>query len=295
MLTLAVEQPRAGFSRADVLFAMGKDPDLPTGDFAKTADVKGAWEIVRRHADAHLVEADEAFPLLVTEKRGIYLHFGFAWSSAADAERNATFILAEACLKYRVDVSISSLNWSGRLLYRGAVTNMAYIPSRLYIVAPTLFYILILAILVGLAMMNVALLGPRMTAQGLYASVMMLLFAALVYVARVRPALTRKANRVGLVDDHFVRVDAIPPAIEWQRTTEASEVRICNFTATCPICRSDVHLQNGRYEFRGRIIGCCIESPTEHVFSFDRVSLEGIALRQKPSRPEPRHKEEGVV
>jgi len=56
-------------------------------------------------------------------------------------------------------------------------------------------------------------------------------------------------------------------------------IRLVRYSARCPICGEDVHLQDGRKEFPGRLVGRCDEHPAEHVFSFDRHTKVGKPLR----------------
>jgi hypothetical protein len=57
-----------------------------------------------------------------------------------------------------------------------------------------------------------------------------------------------------------------------------------HYIADCPICRvPTITLSRGEPDFRRRIVGRCDKSPREHVFSFDRVTLEGAALRLCPA------------
>jgi len=46
----------------------------------------------------------------------------------------------------------------------------------------------------------------------------------------------------------------------------------------CPICSGEVEILSGGEAFPGRLVGRCADSPLEHVFSFDPVSLTGKAL-----------------
>jgi hypothetical protein len=48
---------------------------------------------------------------------------------------------------------------------------------------------------------------------------------------------------------------------------------------TCPICSGEVEITEGGHAFPGRVVGRCGDSPMEHVFSFDPVSLVGRSLR----------------
>ncbi|MEO7105676.1 MAG: hypothetical protein ABIZ09_04820, partial [Rhodoferax sp.] len=47
---------------------------------------------------------------------------------------------------------------------------------------------------------------------------------------------------------------------------------------TCPICSADVDIRSGSPTFPGRLVGRCSDSPLEHVFSFDPVTLIGVSL-----------------
>lgn len=56
-------------------------------------------------------------------------------------------------------------------------------------------------------------------------------------------------------------------------------LNLVRYSGTCPLCAGTVELTSGRREFPGRIIGRCRDSPLEHVYSFDPVSLIGQPLR----------------
>ena len=47
----------------------------------------------------------------------------------------------------------------------------------------------------------------------------------------------------------------------------------------CPTCGEDVHLQYGKEEFPGRLVGRCGVHLAEHVYSFDRHTKVGKLLR----------------
>jgi len=56
-------------------------------------------------------------------------------------------------------------------------------------------------------------------------------------------------------------------------------IRLVRYGGDCPICGAPIAVISGTREFRGRLIGQCNESGTEHVFSFDHVSKIGVPLR----------------
>ncbi|MBA3023189.1 MAG: hypothetical protein KKG03_00530 [Gammaproteobacteria bacterium] len=56
-------------------------------------------------------------------------------------------------------------------------------------------------------------------------------------------------------------------------------IRLVRYAGICPICSGKVEILEGKKEFPNRFVGRCEESPAEHVFSFDRVTLKGELLR----------------
>ncbi|SEV96477.1 hypothetical protein [Luteibacter sp. 329MFSha] len=53
--------------------------------------------------------------------------------------------------------------------------------------------------------------------------------------------------------------------------------------STCPICAGMVEIRDGGKAFPGRLVGCCSDSPREHVYSFDAVTLTGALLIDRNS------------
>lgn len=49
-------------------------------------------------------------------------------------------------------------------------------------------------------------------------------------------------------------------------------------SGTCPLCAGEVEIAPGGRAFPERLVGRCSDSPLEHVFSFDPVSLSGRSL-----------------
>jgi len=58
--------------------------------------------------------------------------------------------------------------------------------------------------------------------------------------------------------------------------------QLVRWSADCPICEAPVELKANSPVSKGEFVGCCVESPDEHSFSFDRVTLEGRPLRATP-------------
>ena len=51
------------------------------------------------------------------------------------------------------------------------------------------------------------------------------------------------------------------------------------YQSTCLVCDSPVVVDKGEGEFKHRLIGKCIHSPVEHIYSFDHVTRKGVPLR----------------
>ncbi len=56
------------------------------------------------------------------------------------------------------------------------------------------------------------------------------------------------------------------------------ELRLMIYSAKCPVCNGRVEVQNGGLQFPFRLVGRCIESPREHIFSFDHITRVGKPL-----------------
>ncbi|WP_213946964.1 hypothetical protein [Luteibacter sp. dw_328] len=53
---------------------------------------------------------------------------------------------------------------------------------------------------------------------------------------------------------------------------------LVRFHGTCPVCAGKVEIRDGGAAYPGRLVGCCSDSPREHVFSFDAVTRAGRLL-----------------
>lgn len=63
-----------------------------------------------------------------------------------------------------------------------------------------------------------------------------------------------------------------------QKRTPGGWFSVVRHRGTCPLCSADVDLRSGGPAFPGRLVGRCFDSPQEHVFSFDPVTLSGVGL-----------------
>lgn len=56
------------------------------------------------------------------------------------------------------------------------------------------------------------------------------------------------------------------------------ELRLVIYSAKCPICSGRIEVESGGLQFPFRLVGKCLESPREHIFSFDHVTKIGRYL-----------------
>jgi len=59
---------------------------------------------------------------------------------------------------------------------------------------------------------------------------------------------------------------------------QVGELAFVRYTSTCPSCGGAVVIDSGRKAFPDRLVGRCVRSAREHVFSFDPVSRVGRPL-----------------
>ncbi|WP_156891533.1 hypothetical protein [Nevskia ramosa] len=83
-----------------------------------------------------------------------------------------------------------------------------------------------------------------------------------------------------------------PTQLEIVGVGPQAEWRIVRYTSTCTVCSGEVQIRPGEPDFPRRMVGRCAQSPREHVFSFDRITLIGGPLIIPPTR---RMKEAGEV
>ena len=58
------------------------------------------------------------------------------------------------------------------------------------------------------------------------------------------------------------------------------QIRLAVYEGECPVCGGNINVEDGKGEFKGRLIGECSRARTEHVYSFDHISKVGVPLRQ---------------
>lgn len=55
-------------------------------------------------------------------------------------------------------------------------------------------------------------------------------------------------------------------------------LQLIRYTAVCPVCAAKVELRYAQGPNRRRLVGCCVDAPHDHTFSFDRILRSGTRL-----------------
>lgn len=77
----------------------------------------------------------------------------------------------------------------------------------------------------------------------------------------------------------FLALSELDAEIEMYRDNHKNQITIfTRFTSVCPICAADIVLRDGKPDQKAPLVGRCVESPYDHVYSFDRVTLKGKYL-----------------
>lgn len=74
----------------------------------------------------------------------------------------------------------------------------------------------------------------------------------------------------------FLSINELDAEIEMYRDKHRNQItRFTRFTSVCTICTAEIVLREGKPDQKAPLVGRCVESPYDHVYSFDRVTLKG--------------------
>lgn len=113
---------------------------------------------------------------------------------------------------------------------------------------------------------------------------LVVLFTFIYYIAK--PFYLTLDNSIAIVSNWMLRISQRSGQVEMHyldvKDSEGypvREIRLSIYSAKCPICGGSVFIDNGKNEFKGRLIGKCRKALTEHIFSFDHISKKGRLLK----------------
>ena len=116
----------------------------------------------------------------------------------------------------------------------------------------------------------------------------LIVFAGVAWVAweTVMLVLILPDTRIGMAP-WWIQLGEKDRLLEWRcppRHPEKS-IKASRYTAICPLCKGKVVVKSGGIRHWGRLVGCCEEAPSEHVFSFDHVLRRGSPLYHTATPP----------
>lgn len=99
-----------------------------------------------------------------------------------------------------------------------------------------------------------------------------------------KPIRDLPTHRVTLAGPIYLAISELYGQLRTMRSSsdkgKSREFSVVRHWGICPICSSEVDLDDGGRAFPDRLVGRCHDAPLEHVFSFDPVRLVGAPLRE---------------
>lgn len=193
-----------------------------------------------------------------------------------DALPENTFRLEGSVLRYREHLPLIGLSWTGRLRFPG-VGSPTKIYRRWIFVIPLMLAAAAL-VLLGFYPAIVMLGGKPVTFRSIFSLILAFVLIPLIILWIMRWYGTLIDDRIVLIDAANVTGNSQGATLEFDHRSVKPSVQLHCYVSECPICNGKVLLSAGGRSYPARIVGRCFDSPQEHVYSFDRVTLEGAPL-----------------
>ena len=98
----------------------------------------------------------------------------------------------------------------------------------------------------------------------------------------IKPIIRLPAERVTIANELILAWSQLDGQLRLVRDSKSKILggwfQLARHWGTCPKCSGEVEIADGGRAFPGRLVGRCGDSPLEHIFTFDPVSLTGRAL-----------------
>lgn len=179
------------------------------------------------------------------------------------------------------EASEPKLSFAGRAMFGGGVVPVRSVRGMVMLVSAVASGLF--ALLIGLlAVWTIIASGATQSSKALQLGAIAVLEAGAVWYLGARPWMILVDDRIKMAEEIWTSFSQREAQVELLRREGRRQLRIVQYLSSCSICGSVVHVEPGKKEFHGRLVGRCAESPREHVFSFDRVTKLGYPLRQLP-------------
>lgn len=187
-----------------------------------------------------------------------------------------TFRLQGSVLRYREHEPQVRLSWWGRLNIPGAGSPTS--PYRKWPFQIPLLTAIAIFVVFALYLTLVMISNRQAPLDRILAATTTVAVMLLIYRWMKHRYGTLLDDRVLLLDASNVAGFLDGATLEFDHKDGKKEVQLRRYISECPICNGEVHLTDGARSYPHRLVGRCVDSPQEHVFSFDRVTLEGAPL-----------------
>lgn len=196
--------------------------------------------------------------------------------SSPHAEVDTEHLPADS-IHYKRDLSLS-LSRAGRFF---ADQGLRWTTAKKFGFMSWLLFILLLVMLLeGVLLLWIWSRQTPASAQDLLLISIAFLLPAMAY-AQVKSMFRLFEDRITIAPDWMLPWKELGATIEIRRpvsTDQPSTIHVYRYTATCPVCGWMIRLDSGEPDFPRRLLGRCEENPREHVYSFDRSTLQGQRL-----------------
>ncbi len=170
------------------------------------------------------------------------------------------------------------LSWFGRLvLGNGAFRTRSW---RGGLWAAGMIFSAFGLIACGLIIFQMRTFTRAIQTSDLVAISLFALFAWIIWRRQLRPLVWLLEDRIAIASDSLVKLKEETAHLDMAKDGDHRYIRLVRYKAVCPICAGNIELRYGHGANNRRIFGCCTEVPTEHVFTFDRVTKQGQRYEQ---------------
>lgn len=289
----SIESFREPWSRIQGISKSKADPIGATG-LSQFVKLKTLWSWFDAHSEEYRqhCQSVDARPLIFVELAGRPNRYGFS-GDEEKVETDRPFVIEGAVLRWRREpVPPEQLTALGRLFYPDGIFTYSGWRYALIIAWAIVQVISFVGTCVlALATLAFTLNGhPDLAIEAAGFAVMgwfVYWFGLRPTVReadlRTSPAKSGTTKRGGTAWVDRINVNLGRENDDPQYRHDATPYRqLVRWKADCPICGSPIELKSDTPVSKG-LVGCCVESPDEHSFTFDRVTLEGRPLRARPS------------
>lgn len=270
----------------------GLESDVPASRWLKRRDVERWWEIRRASLEqAFQSRGIDAIPTLAVLSgggRGNPTQYRLDLApipvpnGASDESPND--LAEERIVRYQSEPAIP-VWWLRPILGRAPFRMRSF--RGYLLMGLVMAEALTLLLLWALAFVSLSHARPVSTTD--LAMLLVLVIGSWTWWHFMQPIIRLPTERITVVNDFLLGWSQLHGQFRLVRDAHSKRLggwfQLERHHGICPICSGELDVQDGGRAFPGRLVGRCSDSPIEHVFSFDPVSLAGCHLLPKNGMP----------